>query len=664
VPPADPQAVHDLVEFLHAERVQVIWTDGNEGDAAKVCTTKDWPNKGRTIEGVEFGAGLFNEHLKRKNPAAVAKASGLLIIEGDSPEDMARIDGLWLPDTFEVHSGRGGGAGHRYYRPPEGATKHAVSFEGGAVTAHADKYFLLPTSTHKSGNLYTATYRPIATLSQRDYDDLLEMAGESREELRLELKAGKRLVEGEGRWPLLTQLAGSLQRAAASEETILQTLKMYQVDNFADHYPDRELCRLARAAVTEWDSEVERMLAESAPPKATPSGNGLGTGRLSEVEEKPARFFDRPLLQAGTFHVVSGRKGAGKGTYLSELAARVTKGELGDRRSVLWVSSEDSPAMDLKPRLAVASGDLGHVHVVNRGWLQLPRDVEWLREEAERIGDVALVIIDPVGNHITGADSNAETAIRDAIGPLNDLADGLDAVVVGIRHLTEKEVKTELRSAVLGSSAWVQVPRVVVGIVEDDEEDDLRHVRVVIGNRVPKGEDQLAFRIVGVERPPHEMPIPRLEWVGASDKDMDKLLQGQATRSSTAVARDAIIDELSNAPGLRMESNALDRAVIERTGLSAKTLRNLRSKMVKEGLIHNTPEKDAGQFTTWFVCLSLNATRDLVDPDPLSDGWGPESQSSTQVPSSALPTTFRDLEEEPEPRSLDHVCRDLDGGWD
>jgi hypothetical protein len=65
----------------------------------------------------------------------------------------------------------------------------------------------------------------------------------------------------------------------------------------------------------------------STPTKASPNGGDGGERRvvlerLSDVEEKPVRFFDRPLFQAATFHVLAGRKGAGKGTYLATLVAK------------------------------------------------------------------------------------------------------------------------------------------------------------------------------------------------------------------------------------------------------------------------------------------------------------------------------------------------------
>jgi hypothetical protein len=325
---------------------------------------------------------------------------------------------------------------------------------------------------------------------------------------------------------------------------------------------------------------------------------------LSEFEEEAVRFFDRPLLQANSFHILTGRKGAGKGTYIADECARITRGELGEKRNVILVSSEDSPGMDLRPRVTVAGGVLEHVYVVSEGWLQLPRDVELVREWAEEIGDVAAIILDPVGNHIAGKDSDAETAIRDAIGPLNGLADDLRTVVIGVRHLTEKEIRGGLLSAILGSSAWVQVPRVVIGIVEDDTDPNLRHMKVGAGNRVPPGEDHLLFRIEGVERDGHEMPITRLKWEGESDKDLDALLRG-AGGKPRGTTRTAILDELEAAYPRPVESNELDERVAKRLGVTPKTVQNARVVLRNEGLVKAHPEKDEfGTVERWMVRLA------------------------------------------------------------
>ena len=100
-------------------------------------------------------------------------------------------------------------------------------------------------------------------------------------------------------------------------------------------------------------------------------------------------FRDKPLLQADAFHGVVGRKGAGKSTWMAGTASRVTRGELGEKTGVVWIGSEDSAEIDIKPRVVAAKGDPSRVLVVERGWIQLPGDVpeiEHAMEDSARSG--------------------------------------------------------------------------------------------------------------------------------------------------------------------------------------------------------------------------------------------------------------------------------------
>ena len=283
--------------------------------------------------------------------------------------------------------------------------------------------------------------------------------------------------------------------------------------------------------------------------------------RLSDIEMRSIVFLDSPFWQADAFHLVAGRKGVGKGTQQADLASRVTQGELGQKRNVVWIASEDSAAIDIKPRLIAAGGDPERVIIV-KTWVQLPRDIEALGNLIARIGDVGLVIIDPVGNHITGKSSNSDTDIRDAIAPLNDLADEHETMVVGVRHLTEKEAKGGVIAAILGASAWAQVPRVVIAIARD-RSMGVSVMQCVAGNRMAPDTPGRAFRIEGVEIDGLENAVTRAVWLGDSTKDVEALIGETAgkTPSASETARELILDALEDAPGQRIESDELDARV-------------------------------------------------------------------------------------------------------
>ncbi len=349
--------------------------------------------------------------------------------------------------------------------------------------------------------------------------------------------------------------------------------------------------------------------ARPAQDTANTEAQRITWGRLSAVEMRLVRFRDKPLLQADAYHQLVGRKGVGKGTVLASFAARVTSGELGEKSGVVWIASEDSAAIDIKPRLLAAGGDPERVLVVESGWIQLPRDVPEIERGFSELGEVGMLVIDPVGNHITGKSSNSETDIRDAISGLNRIADEQQAMVFGVRHLTEKECSRGVLAAILGSSAWVQVPRAVLAIVRDDEAPDVSHIQCVAGNRLPAGTPGRAFRMEGVLLPGLENEVTRAAWLGDSTKDVEVMLSAQPQRPSRSEgARELILDILEREG--EQESDGLDARVARETGLKAGTVRQLRGDLKNEGVIKAFPVKDEyGEIERWMVART-QAPRD------------------------------------------------------
>jgi hypothetical protein len=138
-------------------------------------------------------------------------------------------------------------------------------------------------------------------------------------------------------------------------------------------------------------------------------------------------------------------------------------------------------------------------------------------------------VIDPVANHIGDRSTNQDTEVRDAISPLNQLADELGCLLIGVRHPGKDRSRGAVAS-ILGSTAWVDVPRAVVMIAADDEDESLRHIQVVAGNRSLNGSAQ-AFRIEAVDVAGLTEPITRAVELGASAKSVDTLISSRASRN-------------------------------------------------------------------------------------------------------------------------------------
>jgi hypothetical protein len=321
---------------------------------------------------------------------------------------------------------------------------------------------------------------------------------------------------------------------------------------------------------------------------------------LREITMRSIQWLEKPLWQRSAFQLLAGPKGAGKGTYLASFAARLSRDGMG----VVFVSSEDSAEIDLKPRLVAAGADVDERCYVIRQHVRLPDDIRRLGEIGCEIPNLGLLVVDPVGNHIGGRNTDSEGEVREAIAPLNQLADDLDCLVIGVRHPGKDRSRGALAS-ILGSTAWVDVPRAVVMVAIDDEDPLVRHIQVVAGNRSLNGAGQ-AFRIEAVPVEGLEEPITRAVPLGESAKSVDDLLlagrsNGDGSRSTQA--RELILDILENEG--EQESDTLDARLVNETGLKAQTIRNLRNQLKNEGLVKVFPKKDEhGTIERWLVTRS------------------------------------------------------------
>jgi putative DNA primase/helicase len=214
--------------------------------------------------------------------------------------------------------------------------------------------------------------------------------------------------------------------------------------------------------------------------------------RLSEVDLGEVVWHWKPFVQVGTFHLLAGDGKVGKGVWLAGLAAAITQGKTdatAESQNVLIVASEDSAAVDLKPRIVAAGGDPSRIILLQRHLL-LPRDIEYLEEKIgqERGGaGTGLVFIDPVANHIGNASSDDETSVRAAINELNYVAERTNCTIIGVRHLNKS-------GGVLGSGAWVNTPRIVLMFERIDPNSPSRVLTVFRSNR-GSGGNKLYYRM-------------------------------------------------------------------------------------------------------------------------------------------------------------------------
>ena len=252
---------------------------------------------------------------------------------------------------------------------------------------------------------------------------------------------------------------------------------------------------------------------------------------------------------------------------------------------------------------------------------QLPRDVGWLRGYVESInrlgrGDVGLIAVDPLANHTGAANTDRESEVRLALMPLAVLVNELGIPTVGVRHLSTKEAKGGALAKILGSTAWIGVPRVVLAAVSDSSDPALVHVHPIKGNRAPRGESGRRFRLEGRVLPGFEESVVYAVEDGISEVDVDAELAGRKEESASDRARELLLETLRAAGG-QMESDQLDATVAELAGLHARTVRNLRTELRSRGWLRAIPEKDeTGAILRWHVALTQAAAAANPEQDP------------------------------------------------
>jgi putative DNA primase/helicase len=143
----------------------------------------------------------------------------------------------------------------------------------------------------------------------------------------------------------------------------------------------------------------------------------------------------------------------------------------------------------LIPRLTRMGADLSRVHFIEQARPpdSKPRpfnpatDLPALEDKTKTIGNVALLILDPVVAAIPmsrNSHNNAEA--RNGMQPVVDYARATSAAVVGIGHLTKGTAGKDPLERINGSGAFGALPRLVMGAAKNEAEGDGEPERIMV----------------------------------------------------------------------------------------------------------------------------------------------------------------------------------------
>ena len=210
------------------------------------------------------------------------------------------------------------------------------------------------------------------------------------------------------------------------------------------------------------------------------------------IEPAPIDRLWDGWLAKGKLQVLAGQPGTGKTTLALALTAITSIGgvwpdgsQATEGNVVIW-SGEDDPADTLVPRLIAAGADRSRVHFVTgvsedggKRSFDPAKDMGPLSQAMERIGDVKLVVIDPIAM-VAVKDSHRNAETRRDLQPVADLCQATGAAGLGIHHLAKGTVGREPHERLIGSIAFAAVARVVMIATKTPPREGERNERRVL----------------------------------------------------------------------------------------------------------------------------------------------------------------------------------------
>ena len=274
-----------------------------------------------------------------------------------------------------------------------------------------------------------------------------------------------------------------------------------------EHFPDAPLgdpdCTL------EWLEERPSLLRTVLGLDPSPDEASRGYLTLEDLKDvlSDITWLWKPWLPRGFLTLLAGRPGVGKSTLALVIGGAVVSDRCWpdgqpspDLGHIVWVETESSTKLNLDraesfgiplDRIIVPGQDAEKA-VAN---LRLDRDEDWEKlEKAVQIPGVELVIVDSLRGAFQGDENSSQCA--KFLEKLAELAREHDVGLILVHHLRKKGLldgdKIDI-DRVRGSSAIVQVARVVWGVDRPDPQNDQQARMYMVKNNLSPRLDPIGF---------------------------------------------------------------------------------------------------------------------------------------------------------------------------
>ena len=372
------------------------------------------------------------------------------------------------------------------------------------------------------------------------------------------------------------------------------------------------LCVLAEKSGADL-KESWRSAQEGGSKRMKPSytGNGLlSDGTEVETGMSNITWAVHEWIPRNMFTLLAGDGGSGKTTIACSLAASLTKGDYwlnpdiglkAEKCRVGFITYEEPLKSVLAPRLVAAGADMSEIKLsdlrtVSPGEGQNNLDLfkECVRQMAAAGCEV--VIVDPAADATpTFNNEHGQIEVRKVVSHFEKFAEEYKVALVGIHHM--RKGNFEFGDGIMGSKAWRNVPRVVLGakILDDGRRLFRRDKSNLCDSRQGFYYDieETLIRIQG-----KDAGFGKVVWEEATLDGFDQPRQVGRPPVVRRTASDVILEVLRTMDG-EVESSVLMSSAIAEMGCSERTFIRARSKLKADGLIDFRRGEDNKSF--WFL---------------------------------------------------------------
>jgi hypothetical protein len=356
--------------------------------------------------------------------------------------------------------------------------------------------------------------------------------------------------------------------------------------------------------------------------------------RLADIKPESVRWL-WPDRIARKLVLFTGPPDCGKTTCTIDIAARVTNGSIwpdvsgnAPLGSVVFLTAEDGLADTIRTRAEAANADLSRIYCLSAvhdeegkaGSFNLQQDLDLLAEAVRKIGDVALIVFDPITAYFGAGriDTHKTADVRAVLSPLKDFAETYNVAVLGLTHPSKTVIKA--MNAITGSQGFVAAARAAWLFARElnEGQETERTLMLPIKNNLAKRRKDagLAFRIQETTVAGGEILSSYVVWDGepvsvSADDALAAAMascgggDGSVDRSALGEAVDFLLQEFSAVE--RVEASVMEEWA-KKAGISKRTLERARKKLGVE-----SKREGFGKEGKFFLSLPRSRSIDRQD---------------------------------------------------